>query len=116
MFEFITEAVHLVATHGWKLLPWYRIDLATATWHHVEGYDTPPFSLHDVDYASGEMAYPVPTGEVPDGCLTQYLDEARSLLEEIDPTAGPVAEPLRATASFEDLRWFLLPDEVAAGD
>ncbi len=26
VFEFITEAVNLVATHGWKLLPWYRFD------------------------------------------------------------------------------------------
>ena len=116
VFEFITQAVHAVATHGWKLLPWYRLDLATATWHHVDGYDTPPFSLYDVDYTTGSMAYPVPSGEVPDGCLAEYLADARALLDDIDPSTGPVPEPLQATASFEELRWFLLPDEVATGE
>jgi selenocysteine lyase/cysteine desulfurase len=116
VFDFIVEAVHLVATHGWKLLPWYRLDLATATWHHVDGYDTPPFSLHDVEYSTGQMSYRVPQGAVADECLAQYLDDARHLFDTIDPSGGPVQEPLQATASFEELRWFLLPGEVATGE
>ncbi len=116
VFSFILEAVHLVASLGWKLLPWYRLDLASATWHHVDGYDTPPFSLHDVDYSSGSMRYPVPEGEVADSCLADYLAQARELLGTIDPRTGPIQEPLQATASFEDLRWFLLPGEVSTHD
>ena len=116
VFDFIIDAVHLVATEGWKLLPWYRLDLATATWHHVDGYDTPPFSLHDVDYATGAMRYDVPSDEVSDDCLTEYLAEARDLLAGIDPASGPVQQPLQATASFEELRWFLLPGEVTTGE
>ncbi len=116
VFDFIVEAVHLVATHGWKLLPWYQFDLATATWHHVDGRPTPPFSLSDIDYADGWMRYPVPMDRADDGDLAGYLDEARSLLGSIDPASAPPQEPLVVTASFEDLRWFLLPHEVRADD
>jgi len=55
-------------------------------------------------------------GDVGDDCLTDYLERARSILEDLDPATGPIQEPLQATASFEELRWFLLPDEVAADD
>ncbi len=48
--------------------------------------------------------------------LAAYIEEARSLFESIDPSTGPVADPLRATASFEDLRWFLLPEEVRSSE
>ena len=116
VFDFIVEAVHLVATHGWKLLPWYQLDLATATWHHIDGRVTPPFSLSDIDYMDGTMRYPSPTDRADDGDLAGYLDEARCLLEAIDPASAPPQEPLVVTASFEDLRWFLLPHEVRADD
>ncbi len=116
VFAFIVEAIHLVATHGWKLLPWYRLDLATATWEHVDGRGATPFSLSDVSYDDGHMRYEVPDATATDAELAGYLDEARRLFDAIDPSMGPEQPPLHATASFEDLRWFLLPDDVRAGD
>ena len=47
-----------------------------------------------------------------DDVLAEYLDEARSIFDAVDPADAPEQPPLNATASFEDLRWFLLPDEV----
>ncbi|GMR02212.1 MAG: aminotransferase class V-fold PLP-dependent enzyme [Acidimicrobiia bacterium] len=116
VFDFIVEAVHLVATHGWKLLPWYRFDVATAGWEHVDGRGQTPFSLFDVDYSDGTLSYDVQPEQASDYELAAYIEEARSLFESIDPSTGPVADPLQATASFEDLRWFLLPEEVRSGD
>ena len=116
VFDFIVDAVHLVARDGWKLLPWYTFDVATATWHHIQGRDTPPYSLGDVDYATGSMEYDAPPATTSDDDLAGYLADARALLDAIDPASAPRQAPLEATASFEDLRWFLLPDEVRAGE
>jgi len=116
VFEFITEAVNLVATHGWKLLPWYRFDTSTAEWIHVDGRGAAPFSLNDVDYSSGSLEFDAHPQHVPDTELARYLAEARTLFESIDPTTGPQQPPVEATASFEDLRWFLLSEEVRTGE
>ena len=116
VFDFIVDAVHVVANDGWKLLPWYEFNLETATWEHVEGRGTTPFSLHDVTYADGEMRYETPPHTASDKELAGYLEEARRLLDSIDPAHAPEQAPLHATASFEDLRWFLLPGEVRSGE
>jgi selenocysteine lyase/cysteine desulfurase len=116
VFDFIVEAVHLVATHGWKLLPWYRFNVETAEWEHVDGRGQTPFSLFDIDYSRGELSYDAAPEVADDYELASYIAEAKALFDSIDPTAGPAAPPLHATASFEDLRWFLLPEEVRGGE
>jgi selenocysteine lyase/cysteine desulfurase len=116
VYEFITEAVHLIATHGWKLLPWYRFDARTAEWIHVDGRGDAPFSLFDIDYTDGSLHYDTHPVHAPDTELARYLDEARNLFESIDPSTGPTQPPVEATASFEDLRWFLLSEEVRTGE
>jgi selenocysteine lyase/cysteine desulfurase len=116
VYDFITEAVNLVGTHGWKLLPWYRFDIQTAEWVHVDGRGDAPFSLFDIDYSNGELQYEARPTHAPDTELARYLEEARSLFESIDPSTGPTQPPVEATASFEDLRWFLLSEEVRTGE
>lgn len=112
VFSYIVEAVHLIATHGWKLLPWYRLDLETATWQHVDGRGSTPFSLRDISYVDGTMAYTAPEHTATDAELETYLELARNLFETTDPSTAPPQEPLIASTSFEDLRWFVLPDEI----
>ncbi len=116
VFEFITAAVNLVATYGWKLLPWYRFDAHSAEWIHVDGRGAAPFSLFDVNYSSGSLEFDSHPQHAPDTELARYLTEARTLFESIDPTTGPQQPPVEATASFEDLRWFLLSEEVRTGE
>ncbi len=116
VFDFIVEAVNVVATHGWKLLPWYRFNVDTAGWEHVDGRGHTPFSLSDIDYDDGALRYTAAPQRASDYVLATYLEEARTLLDSIDPSTGPVPDPIESTASFEDLRWFLLPDEVRSGE
>jgi selenocysteine lyase/cysteine desulfurase len=116
VFDYIVEAVHLVATHGWKLLPWYKLNLDTATWEHIERRGSAPFSLRDISYDNGSMHYDAPTETASDDVLESYLEEARTLFASVDPSTAPEQPPLEATASFEDLRWFLLPEEVRTND
>ncbi|MEZ5174804.1 MAG: aminotransferase class V-fold PLP-dependent enzyme [Acidimicrobiia bacterium] len=113
--EFIIDAVNLVATHGWKLLPWYRFDPGSATWTHVDGKGETPLSLDGVSYANGRMEYDIDPEIIGEERLGDYLAEARSLLEGLNPGDGPAQDDVNATASFNDLRWFLLPNEVRTG-
>ncbi len=62
------------------------------------------------------MAYDVKPERASESELSRYITEALELFSTIDPHEGPIQDPVRATASFDDLRWFLLPDEVRTGD
>ncbi|MGI9666072.1 MAG: aminotransferase class V-fold PLP-dependent enzyme [Acidimicrobiia bacterium] len=116
VFNYIVDAVHLVATEGWKLLPWYRLNLDTATWEYVDGHGATPYSLNDISYDTGEMTYDCSPETAGDEALSRALEQARALFDSIDPSDAPAQPELEATASFEDLRWFLLPNEVRAGE
>ena len=41
VFEYILEAVHLLAEHAWKLLPLYRFDPASGVWRHRDARSAP---------------------------------------------------------------------------
>ena len=112
VFQYIVDAVHLVATHGWKLLPWYRLNLETATWDHIDGRSSAAFSLNDITYGDGAMHYRADASLASDDVLAAYLDEAERIFDAVDLSSAPAQPPLEVTANVEDLRWFLLPDEV----
>ena len=48
VFEYILEAVHLVANEGWKLLPLYSFDPGSGLWRHPDARARTPLALHDV--------------------------------------------------------------------
>jgi hypothetical protein len=103
VFEYILEAVHLLAEHAWKLLPLYRFDTATGLWQHRE-IRSPP-TLADA---------PVPlTSREPVHALAERLEDARRIVSavEVCPPEEDEAEP-ELSARFERIRWFPLPCEA----
>lgn len=68
-------------------------------------------SLHDNDYATGELTYEHRSRRDPDHLLVDYLDEAKQILTGSTPPDEPPVRP-ELTEDFEHLRWFTLPDEV----
>jgi len=116
VFAYILDAVELVARHGWRLLPHYRMDPATGLWHHVGRQAEAPLSLHDISYTAQGMAYEQHRRQEPASAFAGYLAEARALMAH--PPA-PAQAPQRAADlvvgdDFEVLRWFLLPQEASA--
>jgi selenocysteine lyase/cysteine desulfurase len=116
VFEYILEAVDIVATDGWKLLPQYDFDDATGLWRHRGTRAEPPMSLREIRYERGRMVASVHRRRrEPETSLATYLDEARRLL-----SAAAIGAETRdqlvsqRSEDFEALRWFWLPDEVAA--
>ncbi len=116
-FDYLIEAVRLVATEGAALLPSYSFEPATGLWRHRDAERlTPPMSLREVDYSGGAMAYPDRRSRRPDRDLASYLTAARA---ELDAAATHPRDPAglpQTTDEFEELRWFPYPDEVTPGE
>jgi selenocysteine lyase/cysteine desulfurase len=109
-FEYIVEAVALLADHGRRLLPHYRFEPDTGLWQNRDGVSAPPLSLQDISYADGSMHYHRRPRLLPEGGLGEYLEQARTLLASLEPLP-PLGVPT-TTADFEHLRWFPYPDEA----
>jgi hypothetical protein len=113
VFDYIVEAVSLVADDGWRLLRDYTFEPATGLWRHRAGPVEPPLRLDQVTYdpATGEMTYPHHDEPVPEDALPGYLDEARKVFAHAcsaEELGEQVSMPL-VSADFEHLRWFELP-------
>jgi selenocysteine lyase/cysteine desulfurase len=111
VFEYILDAVDLVAREGWRLLPSYRFDPATGLWRHVDGTPEPPLSLGDISYDDGRMAYTAHRHRLPESSLADHLAEGRRILTAATPPPRP-QQRFDVGPDFEDLRWFWLPDEI----
>jgi selenocysteine lyase/cysteine desulfurase len=108
VFEFILDAVEMVAAEGWRLLPDYRFDARSGLWSHRAGPPEPPLSLRDISY-SDSMPRSAHRHRAPESALVGYREEARRILAAPPGTA----EPIELSTDFEHLRWFWLPHEIA---
>jgi hypothetical protein len=112
VFSYILDAVHLVASEGWRLLHEYRFDPHTGLWRHRRGIGDPPMSLRDVSYDDSRMSWIRRRRHEAESRLPAYLEEARRLFAEARPEDSHA--DLELTADFEHLRWFPLPGELHA--
>ncbi len=108
-FQYIIAAVDLIASDGWKLLPLYRFDSATALWRHRDGLADPPASLQDLTYAEGTPRWASARISQPLDKLSDYLEEAKTILASVP---GDIEESAALSIEAETLRWFPLPSEV----
>lgn len=112
VFEYIVEAVHMVANEGWKLLPQYRFDPCSSLWTHVRGRVRPHLSLHGLHYAGGELEFASLRVSEPEAALPGYLREARELFARVGgEDAEAITDPTLPDAAAS-LRWFPLPGEA----
>jgi hypothetical protein len=104
-FDYVVAAVHLVASHGHRLLGDYLFDPRSGLWTHRDA--PPPPSLEQLLSGSPQE----PRQGVPDSELAGYLRQAQAILTEprqAPAPSGVLADPL------ERLRWFELPGERLA--
>jgi selenocysteine lyase/cysteine desulfurase len=112
LFEFVLDAVDLIAADGWKLLPWYRFEAATALWRHVAGVPEPPMTLDSVRFDAEGLHADTHRHHEREPELARYVEEARAVLADL-PTP-PAQEPsANQGEAFERLRWFWLPGELS---
>jgi selenocysteine lyase/cysteine desulfurase len=107
VFDYIVEAVHLLAREGWKLLPLYRFDPVTGLWQHRSGAPEQPPSLRDA--LTGGRSRP---SSAPESVLPGQLQAARRIIAAVQerPPGGALDDP-ELSREFERIRWFPLPNE-----
>lgn len=113
-FDYIVEAVHFVAEHGWRFLPDYDFDMASGQWTHRHGLGATRTSLREVSYRRGHMEYPSRHAKEPGWMVERYLEQARELLDTLAERYPHTANTLPRHPAVEALRWFVLPEEVLA--
>ncbi len=113
VFAFLVAAVHFVADHGHKLLPYYRFDLATGQWHTRRARPGVTMRLHDLGYGDGRLEYASRRATEPESALETYLAEAARIVAaaEVEAATLVVAPDERLSPDDEALRWFPLPGE-----
>lgn len=113
VFQFILEAVHLVANEGWKLLPQYEFCPRTGEWRHRDGHPEPKLRLDDLSYRGGKLQYRSRHATEPEWVLENYLEEAKKVFAEAtkELERERVRDP-ELTEDFHDLRWFPLSTEI----
>lgn len=114
-FQFLLDAVHFVAEHGWKLLPHYRFDPRSGLWRHRGAPTLEVLRLHDLSYKVGRLLYRSRHVSEPEGVLPTYLEEAAQIVERAVAgyRAGDAEDPVLPPRA-EELRWFPLPTEALA--
>ncbi|MBS1119043.1 MAG: Cysteine desulfurase [Deltaproteobacteria bacterium] len=114
-FQFILDAINLIANEGWKLLPHYDFDPDTGEWRHRNKSGGQVMRLDEVSYRTGKMEYRSRHGTEPEWELPNYLAEARRIIAAVTEEFRTLSIEERArTSDFEQLRWFPLPSEVLA--
>ncbi|XP_023030316.2 uncharacterized protein [Leptinotarsa decemlineata] len=116
---FIMEAIKMVATEGWKLLPQYVVDLETAEWrHHSNPASKDRKWLSSIRYVDGKMTMNERRISGP-GLFPQShsecLQTARNLFNRARKTAnrGPYQDQgIQFDSRSEKLRWFMLQHEA----
>ncbi len=113
--DFILLAVDWVATHGWKLLPYYDFDASSGDWRHRDWKAHAPMSLNDVRYQGAELHFRSHHTRADESAFEEYFLEAdriRRHAEEEVP--GMDIEPAALESDFERMRWFPLAHDVVA--
>lgn len=106
-FRYLTEAVHLIANEGWRLLPTYRFVPSTARWCHRDAQEHHVASLRDMDHSGPAQPLPTLTSEV----LDRHLAEARALFAAAESAPADADSGLSGEA--ETLRWFVTVADVS---
>ncbi len=114
VFEYVLDAVEIVARDGWRLLPQYEFHAESGRWTHRRMPTLPLMTLDDVRYTSGKLEYRSRHATEPEWVLPGYIEEGRKLVQAAGDELGAAREPEpHVSDDFEDLRWFPFPSEAA---
>ena len=118
---YILEALKMVATEAWKLLPQYEVDEKSGEWrHHSNSLAKERKWLQSIRYTDGKMLFNDRRISAPGGFPTNFADclqTARNIFNRARKMAqkSTVDENLYLQLSrdgAEKLRWYMLPGEA----
>ena len=77
-FQFILDAIHLIASDGWRLVPHYNFNPDTGEWRHRAHNPADVLRLDELSYRTGKMEYRSRHATEPEWALPSYIDEAQA--------------------------------------
>lgn len=104
-FDYIVDAVTMIASHGASLLGEYDFEPDSGLWHHRLGTRGPSMSLADITYEHGAMTFENRRRCEPID-LDRHLAAAHDLFHAAGDSHDVPASPPETNADFETLRWF----------
>jgi selenocysteine lyase/cysteine desulfurase len=107
VFQYVVDAVHLLADHGWKLLPLYRFDPVSGMWRHRAWEPDAATSL-----STWLREPPAPLPSASDAVLAGQLDAARAIITAIEGRPPESPDDPAISDDLERIRWFPLPGEA----
>jgi selenocysteine lyase/cysteine desulfurase len=115
-FDYLVDAVTMIASHGATLLGEYDFEPDTGLWHHRRGSRGPSMSLSEISYATGTMRFANRRHREPID-LERHLATAHELFHAgrtsgWTPPANAAAP--QTNADFETLRWFPYASDLGA--
>ena len=114
-FDYLVEAIKLVAEQGWRMLPFYHFDTNAGTWRYEKRKQPASHNLSSLNftaYCNQPRQAEVNGGEDYTESLSDYLALARKTLHNTCPESG--TSVLTLSEKAEALRWFVLPQDVQA--
>lgn len=104
-FDYLVDAVTMIASHGSVLLGEYDFEPDSGLWHHRRGTRGPSMSLDEITYDNATMQFENRRRSEPVD-LARHLDSAHVLFHTArDHPAARETTP-QTNADFETLRWF----------
>ena len=100
-FDYLTQAICVIAQHGWRMLSQYQFNQQKGTWECKGEKAVNTLSLDDLLHGTDKT-----TSSVGTDALHHYLEEGTNIL--LATEAEQIAEPLRLCPDAEKLRWFAL--------
>ncbi|HEY0252556.1 MAG TPA: aminotransferase class V-fold PLP-dependent enzyme, partial [Kofleriaceae bacterium] len=114
-FQFLVDAINLIANDGWRLIPHYNFNPDTGEWRHRNHNPADVLRLADISYRAGKLEYRARHSTEPEWALPSYIDMAKQIIRGTqDEYATLQLKDPERTPDFEELRWFPLPSEVLA--
>ncbi|MFT5571371.1 MAG: selenocysteine lyase/cysteine desulfurase [Cryomorphaceae bacterium] len=108
-FDYIVDAVELIALHGWKLLPLYKFDADKGIWCYQGEAENNMFSLHDICFDL-HLAPPATDTSPARKALSEYMFAAKQILEQAKCCSTNF--PIEMSDTANKVRRFVLPQEV----
>jgi len=116
--DYVLKSVSMVAEHGWKLLPQYKMNPSTGEWRHSKNFTFQDRKwLGGINYRKGLIDYPLsPRWKENVPTYKERLQNAMKQFEMVvakKVSVQPPDESLVFGDDGEKYRWFVLPSEAA---
>ncbi|MCX4028386.1 aminotransferase class V-fold PLP-dependent enzyme [Endozoicomonas sp. SM1973] len=106
-FDYLVRAIELIATHGWRLLPYYQFDCQSGVWLYQGQKPKLAVTLDSLDFTKTSSKQ----GQVY--CPTTLKDcLATAETELTTPSKDAKQYAIELPPSAEKLRWFALPQDT----